>query len=84
MIRLRLGHLAIRHTCEQNDALTSYSYTQHDGRYYAAQDLVDGKNNVKITTSWLKSDDGSDWSVRIQGQAIEQRENKTSCRWKGR
>lgn len=63
--------LEIRHTCEQADALSSYSYTQHDGRYYAAQDLVDGKLNAKLTTSWLKSEDGSDWSVRVEGDSID-------------
>ncbi len=61
----------IRYTAEQSDALTSYSYTQHDGRYYASQDLVDGKNNVKLTVAWLKSEDGSDWSVRVEGDAID-------------
>jgi mannosyl-oligosaccharide glucosidase len=51
--------------------LTSYSYTQHDGRYYATQDLVDGKFNVKLKTSWLKSEDGADWAVRVEGDAVD-------------
>jgi mannosyl-oligosaccharide glucosidase len=51
--------------------LTSYSYSQHDGRYYATQDLVDAKNNVKITTGFLKSVDGGAWSVRVEGDAID-------------
>jgi len=63
--------IEIRHTAEQSDALSSYSYTQHDGRYYSSEDLVDGKNNVKLTVGWLKSEDGSDWSVRIEGDAID-------------
>jgi mannosyl-oligosaccharide glucosidase len=61
----------IRHTAEQSDALSSYSYTRHDGRYFASQDIIDGKNNIKLTTSWLKSEDGADWSVRIEGEAID-------------
>ena len=36
---------------------------------------MDGKQNVKITTSWLKSEDGRDWSVRIEGEAIDH------CAW---
>ncbi len=72
------GCIEIRHTCEQSDALASYSYTEHDGRYYAVQDLVDGKNNVKITTSWLKSEDGADWSVRVEGDAIDPCELRTA------
>ncbi|CAD6565408.1 MAG: Processing alpha glucosidase I [Tremellales sp. Tagirdzhanova-0007] len=65
------GNNEIRHTAEQSDGLTSYSYTQHDGRSFSIQDLVDGKNNVKLTVSWLKSEDGRDWSVRIEGDAID-------------
>jgi mannosyl-oligosaccharide glucosidase len=67
-----LTYAEIRHTCEQSDGLTSYSYTQHDGRTYAVEDLVDGKNNVKITVSWLKNEDGDEWAVRIEGDAIDQ------------
>lgn len=61
----------IRHTCEQSDGLTSYAYTQHDGRRYAAQDLVDGKINVKIFTAFLKSKAGDEWAVRVTGAAID-------------
>jgi hypothetical protein len=35
---------------------------------------VDGKNNVKISTSFLKSEDGGAWSVRVEGDAIEEGE----------
>ena len=73
LYQLRLDAILteIRHTAEQSDGLTSYSYTQHDGRSFSIQDLVDGKNNVKLTVSWLKSEDGRDWSVRIEGDAID-------------
>jgi hypothetical protein len=78
-----LYHSEIRHTCEQSDSLTSYAYTQHDGRTYSSQDLVDGKNNAKITTKFLKvraqgeeSDvDGwggwDGWVVRVRGEVID-------------
>jgi mannosyl-oligosaccharide glucosidase len=51
--------------------LTSYAFTQHDGRRYAAQDLIDGKINAKITTKFLKSDNGDEWAVRVEGGAID-------------
>lgn len=35
---------------------------------------MDGKNNVKISTSFLKSEDGGAWSVRVEGDAIEEGE----------
>lgn len=75
-----LNHPEIRHTCEQSDSLTSYAYTQHDGRTYSSQDLVDEKNNAKITTKFLKSErggEGSDgwngdgWVVRVRGEVID-------------
>jgi mannosyl-oligosaccharide glucosidase len=64
-------HAEIRHTCEQSDALSSYTYTKHDGRYFSTQDIVDGKNNVKFVTSFLKTPDGHNWAVRIEGSAID-------------
>jgi len=33
--------------------------------------LVDGKNNIKLTVGWLKSEDGSDWSIRVEGETID-------------
>jgi hypothetical protein len=63
----------IRHTCEQSDSLTSYAYTQHDGRTYSSQDLVDGKNNVKLTTKFLKvqGERSDGWVVRVRGEVID-------------
>ncbi|KAJ9094479.1 hypothetical protein QFC21_006018 [Naganishia friedmannii] len=61
----------IRHTCEQSDGLTSYTYTKHDGRRYAVQELVDGKNNVRLQVSFLKNQQGDGWAVRVEGDAID-------------
>lgn len=61
----------IRHTCEQSDGLTSYTYTKHDGRRYAVEELVDGKNNVKLEVSFLKNERGDGWAVRVEGDAID-------------
>ena len=61
----------IRHTSEQGDNLDSYGYVEHDGRNYAKEEIVDGANNLKMTVSWLKSEDGQDWSVRVKGGAID-------------
>jgi hypothetical protein len=66
-----LNHPEIRHTCEQSDSLTSYAYTQHDGRTYSSQELVDGKINAKITTKFLKSESGDGWVVRVRGEVID-------------
>jgi hypothetical protein len=61
----------IRHTCEQSDGLTSYTYTKHDGRRYAVEELVDGRNNVKLEVSFLKNERGDGWAVRVEGDAID-------------
>lgn len=37
---------------------------------------MDGKNNVKLTVGWLKTEDGSDWSVRIEGDSIDPGESQ--------
>lgn len=71
----RTPNIEIRHTCEDSDSLTSYTYTQHDGRGYAAQTLIDGGMNVVVNTTWVKSDDGMQWGVRVEGDAIDQRES---------
>jgi hypothetical protein len=56
--------------------LTSYAFTQHDGRRYASQDLIDGKINAQITVKFLKGDEdgkgAGGWAVRVQGKAIDQ------------
>ncbi|ORX37718.1 glycoside hydrolase [Kockovaella imperatae] len=64
------GLTSVRYTCEQSDDLDSYSYTEHDGRYYAVQEITDSKNNVRMKISWLKSEDGTDWSVRVEGEPL--------------
>lgn len=62
----------VRHTAEDSHGVDPFTYTAHDGRYYASQDLQDGKNNVKLTVKWLKDDDGDEWAVRIIGEGIDQ------------
>ena len=63
--------LEIRHTCEESDGLTSYAYTQHDGRRYSSQNLVDGKINAKLNIKFLKNDKGDEWAVRITGEPLD-------------
>ena len=68
---LRTRLLEIRHTCEESDGLTSYAYTQHDGRRYSSQNLVDGKINAKLNIKFLKNDKGDEWAVRITGEPLD-------------
>jgi len=53
-----LGLQNIRHTCEQNDGISSFNWIKHDGRSAGIQVIKDGRNNVQLTTSFLKTPGG--------------------------
>lgn len=48
------SNIEIRHACDQGDGLTSYTFTEHDGRNSAVQIIKDLENNVEIKTELLK------------------------------
>jgi mannosyl-oligosaccharide glucosidase len=63
----------VRHACDQGDELDGYTWTDFDARKGAVQVIKDGKNNVKITTEFLKfsgGDHGGSWAARIKGEPI--------------
>ncbi|KAF5357937.1 hypothetical protein D9756_001883 [Leucocoprinus leucothites] len=63
-----------RHTCEQNDKLDTYTWTEYDTRQGGVQVIEDSFNNVKITTQFLKiagGDHGGSWATRIKGEPID-------------
>ena len=59
----------VRYNCDDNDQLTTYMWTEHEGSRYATQLIRD--ENLNITTQFLKgpTDDGSSWSVRVKGES---------------
>lgn len=62
-----------RHACDQGDGLDSYTWTEYDAREGGVQVIKDSKNNVQITTEFLKvagGDRGGNWAVRIKGKPI--------------
>jgi mannosyl-oligosaccharide glucosidase len=66
--------LESRHACSQEDALDSYTYTHHDARQGAIQEIKDSLNNVHLTIEWLKvpgGDHGGSWAARIKGEPID-------------
>lgn len=61
----------MRHSCEQGDGLAGYTWTEHDVREGGVQVLKDPKNNVEITTEFLKfpgGEHGGSWAARIKGR----------------
>lgn len=67
------GHLDsknIRHTCEQSDGLAQYGWTMYDVRAGGTQDILDPKNNLNLTTSFVKMPEGGrrgSWGARVRG-----------------
>ncbi|KAF9066861.1 glycoside hydrolase [Rhodocollybia butyracea] len=63
-----------RHACDQGDQLQSYTWTKYDAREGGIQVIKDAKNNVQITTEFLKvagGDDGGNWAARIKGEPLD-------------
>lgn len=58
----------MRHVCENSDDLSKFGWTDHNGRDYGHQVIVD--QEITLATSFLKSKQegsgyGGDWAVRI-------------------
>ena len=63
-----------RHACDQGDGLSGYTWTEYDARHGGVQVLNDPKNNVQITTEFLKVHGGShggSWAARIKGKPLD-------------
>lgn len=71
-IGLKDGRYFMRHVCQDSDELSTYGWTQHNGRDFGHQVLVD--HGLRLETSFLKSKSegsgyGGDWAVRIDAQS---------------
>eukprot|EP00967_Tisochrysis_lutea_P059275 scaffold75563_cov30-Tisochrysis_lutea.AAC.1 len=73
----------LRHQCEQ-DSIQKYGFSQHDGRGYGHQLILDPENGIALNTSFLRAPflhsggSGSKfatggWAVRITGKPTMQR-----------
>lgn len=70
-IGIKDGQYFLRHICQDSDGLSTYGWTDHNGRDYGRQVIVD--QGLSLTTSFLKekgygSSYGGDWAVRINVQ----------------
>ncbi|KAG8896382.1 Processing alpha glucosidase I, partial [Tulasnella sp. 417] len=62
-----------RHSCEQGDELSGYTWTEHDPREGGIQVLKDPKLNLELTTEVLKfpgGEHGGSWATRIKGRPL--------------
>ncbi|EEF47487.1 mannosyl-oligosaccharide glucosidase GCS1 [Ricinus communis] len=67
-IGVKDGRYLMRHVCQDSDELSKYGWTQHNGRDFGHQVIVD--QGLKLGTSFLKSKSqgsgyGGDWAVRL-------------------
>lgn len=67
-IGVKNGQYFLRHVCQDSDELSTYGWSDHNGRDYGRQELVD--HGLLLTTSFLKvkgegSGYGGDWAVRL-------------------
>ncbi|KAK9120050.1 hypothetical protein Scep_018143 [Stephania cephalantha] len=70
-IGVKDGKYVMRHVCQDSDELGKYGWTEHNGRDYGRQVIVD--QDITLTTSFLKSFGegsgyGGDWAVQIDAQ----------------
>jgi mannosyl-oligosaccharide glucosidase len=72
----RADRSTLRHKCEQ-DSLERYGFSEHDGRGFGRQPIVDTANGVVLTTSFVGTDGGltgsPGWAIRIAGEPTGQR-----------
>ncbi|ETS83073.1 hypothetical protein PFICI_04949 [Pestalotiopsis fici W106-1] len=57
----------LRDTCEQDDGMNGYGWTQYDTRTGGSQTIYDSKLHIDLTTEFFKSGDGLGWVVRVSG-----------------
>lgn len=74
-----LGLQDIRHSCEQGDDMNGFGWNNYDPRLGGTQTIRDRKNNIEITTEFVKTDDGN-WAARIKGKPDSENQ-KTSLVW---
>lgn len=70
-IGVKDGRYHVRHVCQDSDELSTYGWTEHNGRDYGHQVVVDQDTTLKTSFVKTKGDGsgyGGDWAVRIDVQ----------------
>lgn len=57
----------LRDTCEQDDGMEGYGWTQYDTRVGGSQTIHDSNLQIDLTTNFFKTSDGLSWGVRVFG-----------------
>ena len=65
----------MRHACEQNDAMETYTWTEYDPRQGGVEIVKDDRVNLDLRIEWLKvpgGDAGGSWAVRFKGKPLSE------------
>lgn len=79
-----------RHDAEERDKLTKYGWLEHNGETYGKQEILDGENNLNLTTYFIQdsqadTEGGNEndaqrdhWAVRFVGEPMSPAGRKKS------
>lgn len=75
-IGIKDGQYFLRHVCQDSDGLSTYGWTDHNGRDYGRQVIVD--QGLSLKTSFFKEKEngsgyGGDWAVRVNVENVKSR-----------
>lgn len=65
------GLVNLRHHVSQEDKMSKYSWEVYDPRLGGTEVIIDDKNNMNVTFSFVKSNNGENWAVRVHGTPID-------------
>ncbi|KAI6474835.1 hypothetical protein MCOR14_002666 [Pyricularia oryzae] len=57
----------LRDTCEQDDGMEGYGWPLYDTRVGGRQEIHDAQLGIDLTTEFVKTPDGDNWAVRVNG-----------------
>ncbi|KAK6196493.1 CDC27 protein [Pestalotiopsis sp. IQ-011] len=60
----------LRDTCEQDDGMEGYGWTQYDTRVGGSQTIHDSNLQIDLTTDFFKTSDGLSWGIDITFHSV--------------
>lgn len=72
------GLHSLRHFATPQDKLQKYGWEVYDPRIGGKEVFIDEKNNLNLTVYFVKSKNGENWSVRVQGEPLDPKRPSTA------